>query len=189
MKPSIGASTASCPWAGSISGNGKNVMSSMISCAVGISLGIEVRGDERTEQVHADFLVPKGGGGVLPGATVDVGLVVSRIVDQFVKTFLTFGSVQDSLPAHQRHVEVVAVGAQVDHVEHAHLRPATVVGRRERGDAVGVHLLAEGEQVVPGRGDLVALFLEQTHPVVDGPRVEVEAARSTACRRSRSRRS
>ena len=50
-----------------------------------------------------------------------------------------------------------------------------VVGRSEwRLDPVGLHLVEEGDELVPGHGDLVSRFLEGALPVVHRPRVVVE---------------
>ena len=68
-------------------------------------------------------------------------------------------------------MELVAVDAHVEDVERAHRGPAVLVGERDRRQPVGLHLLGEGDELIPRLRDRVALLLPEALAVVDGPRV------------------
>ena len=71
-------------------------------------------------------------------------------------------------------MEVVSIGAHVDHVEHTHLRPLAVVGRGQRRDPVRLHLRRESFKFGKCGRNGIALLGKQTLAVMDAPRVIVE---------------
>ena len=68
-------------------------------------------------------------------------------------------------------MELVAVEAHVQDVERAHGRPAILVGEGERDQAVGLDLLGQLHELVPGLRDCVTLLREQALPIEHDPRV------------------
>ena len=71
-------------------------------------------------------------------------------------------------------MEVIPVEAKVEDVEGAHGRPAVAVAESERSEAVRLHLGAQGEEVVTGGRNRVALVREEALAVEDAPRVVVD---------------
>ena len=71
-------------------------------------------------------------------------------------------------------MEVVAVHPHVDDVEGAHCGPAVLVGEGDRREPVGLHLLGERDELVPGLRDRVAVLLPHALAVVHRPRVGVD---------------
>jgi hypothetical protein len=70
-------------------------------------------------------------------------------------------------------VELVAVDAHVQVVERAAGGPEVLVGELDRDDALGLHLLAEGDEVVERGGHLPAGGLPHRLPVEEAPGVVV----------------
>ena len=141
---------------------------------VDIGLHLVLAGEEGTDEVHANLLGTKGSCAFFPLATVGAGLLKG---DQFLPGL---EHVHDPLigplflAGHERDVEVVPVGAHVQLVEHAHLRPATIVGGSQRGDLVGLHLFEQCHPLIPGHRYFVALVGEDALLVVHAPGVVVE---------------
>ena len=83
--------------------------------------------------------------------------------------FLDLGVVERDLVVHPLVVDVGAVEAQHDVLHPVGERPAGGVTRLDadapRRDAVVLHLVLEGDQLVPGLGDLVAVLLEDRRRV------------------------
>ena len=71
----------------------------------------------------------------------------------FSKTALTRRIGPTLVAGHQVDVELVPVEAHVEDVEGAHGRPALEVAERERDEPVGLHLLGEGDELLPRRRD------------------------------------
>ncbi len=70
-------------------------------------------------------------------------------------------------------MELIAVLTHVEDIERPHRRPAVLVAESERDEAVRLHLLGQGDELVEGLGDRVALLLEEALAVDDDPRVVV----------------
>ena len=139
-----------------------------------VEVVLEVRDavdDERAEEVHPALALAQRRRGLLPGATERVGLVVGQQPAPGVEDLLDLRGVPLLVPGHQADVEVVAVDPHVEDVEGAHRRPAVLVGERERGDVVPLHLLHQGGELVERRGRGVAVLLPDRLPVEDRPRV------------------
>ena len=176
MKPSIGASMESVPCSELISGNGKKSRSAR-------SASGNCWPTNEPSRYMPLFLLHEVLRRLLPGAAERVRLVQRRAARRQVsKTSLTFLLSQDSSPAMQALVEVVAVDAHVEDVERAHGRPAVLVGEADRGQAVLLHLRAEGLELVERLRDLVALLLRTGSCGRRPPRGSCRAGRSTACR-------
>src|SRR5215211_5229706 len=135
-----------------------------------LALG-ELLADEHAQQVHARLLLQQRPGRLLPLAPKRILLVVRQQPPPGVEHLLDLGRVPGLLAGHQVDVELVAVDAQVELVEGAHRRPAVLVGEGDRGQAVLLHLLGQGDQLVQGLGRLVAPLFPQRLAVEDGPRV------------------
>ena len=168
MKPSIGASMESTPLSGLIAGNGKKSTSSLavVSCWP----------TKEPRRYIPDFFWSRlvaASCHVAPRAAL-ASVCSGRISAQVLKTSLTFCVLPRLLAGHQVDMELIAVDAHVDDVEGAHRRPAVLVGERDRGEAVLLHLGTEGLELVEGRGDLVALLLPHARAVEDCPRVVVQ---------------
>ena len=136
--------------------------------------GRELGGHEQAEQVHAGLLLDEGVRGVLPG---QAGVVLGVVREELRPLLEDGGDLRVGpllLAGHQGDMEVVAVQPEVEDVERALGRPAVLVAEGDRGQAVGLHLLAQGDQVVPRRRDRVALVGEDALAVEDRPRVVVD---------------
>src|SRR5215211_2890795 len=135
-----------------------------------LALG-ELLAHEHAQQVHPRLLLQQRLGRLLPGPPEGGLLVVGQQPLPGVEHLLDLGRVPGLLAGHQVDVELVAVDTQVELVEGAHGRPAVLVGEGDRDQAVLVHLLGQGDQLVEGLGGLVALLLPDRLAVEDRPRV------------------
>ena len=71
-------------------------------------------------------------------------------------------------------MELIAIQAHVEDVEGSHRRPAVLVGKGDRDQAVRLHLGGQGDELVPGLRNLVAVRREDALPVDDDPRVVID---------------
>ena len=142
---------------------------------VGVVGGVRrLLADERAEQVHAGLLLDELLRAFLPRQSERALRVVRQELAPLVEDGLDLRAVPRLLAAHQPDVEVVAVDAHVQDVERAHRRPPVLVGERDRREPVLLHLLREGDELVPRLRDLVPVLLEHALAVEDRPRVVVD---------------
>jgi len=134
----------------------------------------ELLTDERAEEEHPGLLRDDLLRAFLPRQAERARRVVRQELRPLLEDGLHLRAVPGLLPGHQPDVEVVAVDAHVQDVERAHRGPAVLVREGDRRQAVGLHLLGERDELIPGLRDRVALLLEDALAIEDRPRIVVD---------------